>query len=653
MQEKSQVEYLKGLYRAMFVDIARCCPHLRVDCERDYSRLLSIIAERGIRFFLIDLPAMGKHFDKCLATGRLTRSNLPHSRSFRRGGCVPRHFKGLYLSVFDESGVLRIDFDPQCVKFLRQIFFCSKRFRLECKDEDTFSEVSTFFEVDRECRLPTLDWDEDVIDTTGIRGLTIVDPSLGSIGTDDLFPETIDIPPSISIEHSRSIQLVGDIVSACLGRFEPTEWKARHGPGAVSDLSKETKYRFPNWPEKLERIFPMADMAFANYQQWVDMIQPSAGFVILSNHEPPSKLIAVPKTLSGPRLIASEPTAHLWCQQVIRDFLMESVSKTPIGPSVNFRSQEANGSLALAASHSESHATIDLSAASDRISCWLVERLFRANSSLIDALHAVRTRYICNEIDRKSPRFHKLRKFTTMGSAVTFPVQTYIFAIIAIGTVLFVRDRKPTIKEVTRLAREVRVFGDDIIVPTDCWPATQEALRYLGLKVNPNKTFGTGKFRESCGIEAYDGDDVTKVSVLTVPEVSRPGSIVSCVDSHNNFVLRGYCATAEYIKSTVQALGHYALPLVRIGSGTFGWYHHLGDDYSGLKKRWNPHLQRVECLAHQNVSSAVRRSFEGSQMLLQYFTEVKTRPFSKEERLGHSSVLASKLRRRWVEVPAP
>lgn len=625
MSEKSQVEYLMGLYRALFDDIARCRPHLRIDCERDYSRLLSIIAERGIRYFLIDLPAMGKHFDKCLSKGRLTPPGLPFTRPFRRCGLIPRHYKGLYLSVFDESGVLRIDYDSQAVIFLRQIFYCCKGYRLECSKLDTWNTVSGFFAIDKEVRLPTLTWDEDELDVSGLRDLTLVESRPVASTEGDLFPESLPAPPSICNEQLASIQLVGDIVSSLLGRFNPLDWKARHGPGAVSDLRGETKYRFPNWPEKLESVFPSADLAFSSYIQWSERACSSSEFVGLSCHEPPSRLISVPKTLKAPRLIASEPVSHLWCQQIIRDFLMESVSALPISSSIDFYRQELNGNLALTASHVGSHATIDLSEASDRISCWLVERLFRANSSLISAFHAVRTRWISNEIDRKSPRYYKLRKFTTMGSCVTFPAQTYIFAMITIGSVLYVRGLRPSLQNIRSVSKEVRVFGDDIIVPIDGWTATQDALSHLGLKVNSDKTFGTGWFRESCGVEAYNGDDVTKVKILAFPEVSRPGSIVSSVDTHNNFFRRGYYSTADYIQSTVRKLGRYALPYVQIGSGSFGWYNLFGDDYSHLKKRFNRHLHRLEAFCHVSVSPHDKRPFEGSQMLLQYFTEV-TRP---------------------------
>lgn len=61
---KSYVQYLQGLYLAMLDDIAEYIPSLRRDCERDSSRLLSLVESRGLPFLMMDLPDMGKHIDK-------------------------------------------------------------------------------------------------------------------------------------------------------------------------------------------------------------------------------------------------------------------------------------------------------------------------------------------------------------------------------------------------------------------------------------------------------------------------------------------------------------------------------------------------------------------------------------------------------------
>jgi hypothetical protein len=322
--------------------------------------------------------------------------------------------------------------------------------------------------------------------------------------------------------------------------------------------------------------------------------------------------------------------------------------RTPIASSIHFRDQTYNQRLALRASHTQSHATIDLSSASDRLSCWLVERIFRRLPSLVEALHASRTRWVVNTIDRKSPKHHLLRKFACMGSACTFPVQSYVFCILAVSSVLYSRGIRPTISSVRAASREVLVFGDDIIIPIDCWEQLQGLLSDLGLKVNQAKTFGTGMFRESCGLDAWNGHDVTPTYTITYPDVSRPESIASSVETHNNFVKRGWYGVADYAKSRVLEERRFAIPHVPLGSGTFGWYDHnmVGNDL--LRKRFNPFTMQVErhCTV---VESTMKRTPTGrNSQLLQYFTEVRPVPFIRGDRIGVAERSRTSIRTRWV-----
>ncbi|UJQ85452.1 MAG: putative replicase protein [Alehxovirus faecadaptatum] len=650
---KSYVLYLQGLYRAMLSNIVEYDPTLRVDCERDASRLLSLIDTRGLSFLMIDLPTMGKHLDRCISMGLLTKSGIPGFRAYSPRVTIPRLFKGMWLRVFDEFGVLRADADARAVLYLRQLLYGAKKVQVACSDSRTWEHVHEFFQIDREIRSPSLNWDEDEFRIDDLRDLHIGDHDfltpapLFDLGHTDLEPRGPS--PSMDYGFADAVQRTADIVAATLGRFDPSEWRTKHGPGAVADQRHtQFKYDFPSWPAKLAKVFPIADFGFANFSDWASFASGDGRSHLFSENEPPSRLIAVPKTLKGPRLIASEPVSHQWCQQTILDFLTSSLAKTPIASSIHFRDQRYNQNLAREASRTQSHATIDLSSASDRLSCWLVERIFRRNPSLVAALHATRTRWVVNTIDRKSPKYTVLRKFACMGSACTFPVQSYVFTILAVASVLYQRKMQPSIKNVRRISQEVQVFGDDIIVPTDSWERLQGLLGDLGLKVNHNKSFGVGRFRESCGLDAFDGTDVTPTYSITYPDVSRPGSITSCVQTHNNLVERGWYGMARFVKSQVARLRQYAIPNVRVGSGTFGWYDHEWVGNSHLRKRWNPSLHRVE-LQSTTVESVVQRTpTEGSSQLLQYFTEVRPVPFIQGDRIGKAERPRTIIRKRWV-----
>lgn len=654
---KSYVNYLQGLYSAMFVDVAEHFPSLRLDCERDASRLLSLIESRGISFLMIDLPDMGKHFDRCLSQGLLTKSGIAGQRPYRSRGVIPQLFKGLLLRVFDDVGLLRDVPDVDCIRYLRQLYYAAKKVKVQCDDSKTWKHVNEFFETDREVRLGTLSWDSDELGANRASDLHIGDhrhvSPIPLFDSGDELAEQGDEPLSIpSSRDYECVQRVADIVSATLGRFEPSEWRAKHGPGAVADQrSSEFKFDFPSWPAKLESVFPLADFGFANYSEWASYLTGKGIYGVFSLNEPPSKLIAVPKTLKGPRLIAAEPVAHQWCQQILLDFFTSRLQQTPIFWSIHFRDQTENQEFARRASHTQSHVTVDLSSASDRLSCWLVERIFRRNQSLLEALHASRTRWVANAIDRKSPGFHKLRKFACMGSACTFPVQSIVFTILAIASLASARNMAVTIRNVRTLSREVRVFGDDIVIPTDGWVVLQGLLGDLGLKVNRLKTYDTGKFRESCGLDAYDGQSVTPTYSITYPDVSRPESIMSCVETHNNFVSNGLFRTAQYVQSRVLRLGRLSLANVPIGSGTFGWYDLDNTGNQHLKRRWNTDLHRVEYRADLPYGRSERLLPKSDSLLLQAFTVgLSVAQFILGDRLGVVGRTSTTIRRRWVTI---
>jgi hypothetical protein len=89
-----------------------------------------------------------------------------------------------------------------------------------------------------------------------------------------------------------------------------------------------------------------------------------------------------------------------------------------------------------------------------------------------------------------------------MGNATTFPVQSLIFWAVCVATLESSGFHQPN---------EVYVFGDDIIVPAVATPLIMETLAAYGLKVNQRKSFYIGAFRESCGVDAYKGVDVTPI----------------------------------------------------------------------------------------------------------------------------------------------
>ena len=639
----SYVKSLQGLYSSLLEDVTRTFPTYYHEAARDLSRILLLMENNGIAFITISLPAMGKHLDMCLSTGHLTSSEIMGFKPYRRGVTIPLLFKGMWLRVFHESGMLRENPDIDAILMLRQLLNAAKKLRRECDESKTADAVRDFFRLDQSLRLPTLSWGGDRLDHCTDERLSLID-GYSSVREPDLFGATAP-GGKVGSNLLETIQRTADIVSTSFGWFDPAEWRAKHGPGAVADakLGKSSKYSFPTWPAKLDWYFPMDCFGFANASYWVDHLVSECGSHV--NREDPSRLIAVPKTQKGPRLIAAEPTSHQWAQQTIKDFLTVKVRKTPIGKSIRFNDQRPNQDFAKSASTTGSHWTIDLSSASDCVSCWLVERIFRANKPLLSALHSARTRWLVNQITSE-PKYHMIRKFAAMGAATTFPVQTIIYTIVCVGAMLDELGLEPSSENIAMMSRQVRVFGDDIVVPSTVGESVVEVLTYLGFRINPSKTFGTGRFRESCGVECYDGHEVTPAYFLDFYDQSRSTTVATVVETSNNFFKKGFWVTATWLKSTLPQSLQQELPVVQTVSGQFGLQSFSGVDVSHLKTRWNAQLQRKEFRVVTVKSRNLRTKTGTSAELLQYFVE-KPSPDTLWES-GYDQRPTPKVGRRWV-----
>jgi hypothetical protein len=210
-----------------------------------------------------------------------------------------------------------------------------------------------------------------------------------------------------------------------------------------------------------------------------------------------------------------------------------------------------------------------------------------------------------------------------MGNACTFPVQSILFLSIAIAAVLTQRNKRATLGSVKALAGEVSIFGDDIVIPVDSRELFVEALEVLDFKVNAHKSYWTGRFRESCGVDAFRGVDVTPAYWRTFNN-GKPESLASTVETRNNFYKKFLLTAADRLASTLPR----GIPKVHMRSGVFGLKSFLGVDVRGFRYRENQHLQRTEVRVLSIKSSQQRLPIENDSALLQYFTEDPD-PFTK------------------------
>lgn len=595
-------------FAAIMVDCTAWDSALLEPLFNDLLSLDKLVRNRGLPIIMIDLPDMGKMFTSSLSRGYLRDWTIPHTlrgKTWSRGTFL----QCLLEKCFDENGVLRLHIDPNHVFFFHQICNLAKKVRKECSDATILAEVDAFRKIEVETRPPSLAWAADQLfeeDGCGTR-LHFLD---GYRMHSDWFSDREPCRRSL-IEI---FQRVCDINTV---EFAELDWRCirpRHGPGAVADAKSGTdKYLFPHWPRKLDQLFPAEhfaqhreDLHLEVARQW-------------NRSEPAARLLAVPKTLKAPRLIASEPVSHQFLQQGLMEWLRENLPKS-LSLSINFHNQEPSKKAALAASIDGSAATIDLSSASDRLSCWVVERVFRKNPSILAALHATRTRMIKNCTGVGEDFTIIAKKFAAQGSAVTFPVQSIVYSNAAIASVLYENGVEPTYHTIQRFARQVRVYGDDIVISSQAAQTLAELLTYLGLKVNMGKSHITGHFRESCGMDAYAGNDVSPVYLRDLMLADTTLSLESWVDISNNAYTKGLWSLSDWMINQVPDNIRKLIPITRreLGCATFRTF---STEHYPNRRRYNKNLHRDEILAIQVSARNDRRRRGSYASLLQFFLE--------------------------------
>ncbi len=604
---KSHLANVLDVYGGIFEDAYRIWPNDIEFLGKDLSYLRRASEDRGLSYFTITLPAFGKAFDRALSNGEFLASEVPQGIPMIQKR--PKLFGTLYKNIFADDGMLKQHPCVQSVAYFRQLCFMAKKLRVQCAPHYVKETLDEFFKIEDRMLPPHADtWDSDAPMWGERRGHPIYGvpglPCTQQLSFLDAQPTRLF--PWDSLRHlcRRVFSQVGT----------PDWWSIlpKHGPGATAEkLGKEfvSKYEFPNWPKRLDNWFPYDWFGSGSF----DAPVPD------SDREVPSRLIAVPKTHTGPRLICAEPVAHQWMQQGIRGWLEERIDRTVLGRSVSLRNQEYSREGALRASIDGHSCTIDLSAASDRLSCRLVEYVFQG-SEVLDGIHACRTKLLSQTLSAEHPRVLKLKKFSTMGSALTFPVQSIVFAILTVYALRVAEGREDDWSNWEADFDRVRVYGDDIIAPTHAYSAITSLLSECGLKVNNAKSYSEGFFRESCGMDAFMGVDVTPARLLETYDGSAT-SMAATVETSNNFHKRGYWATAQVVANQLSPQELKLLEVVGDEVGGLGLYSFQGGSRAHLKRRWNPYLHRDEYTALKVTAVVTKARGTGYADLTQYFTE--------------------------------
>jgi len=351
------------------------------------------------------------------------------------------------------------------------------------------------------------------------------------------------------------------------------ELSPKHGPGKTSDrLDGNQKWTLPTWHERLEPLFPYVEYAVPSHSYWEQQFRTK---FLLPEDEPPAKLTAVPKTHLTPRLISIEPTCMQYIQQAISIPLRAMLERDKLAKHfVGFEEQWPNQAMAQIGSEDGSLATLDLSEASDRVPNWLVEDLFQDFPHFSEGIEACRSQ----TVRLPSGDVIRLQKFASMGSALTFPIEAMVFTAVVLEGIVRASESRLNPGTLMRYRDMVRVYGDDIIVPTDMAEIAIDSLEAFGFKVNRNKSFWTGGFRESCGKEYWNGLDVSIVRFRKKLPTSRHDvdEIVSTSATRNLLYKAGMYGLASVLDDLLLEVLQGFYPWVAETSPILGRIHHSG-----------------------------------------------------------------------------
>lgn len=617
MRKTEKPEQVCNFYADLLVqllqDTASRCGIRFSSFKRDIITLRSRSSSEGLGFFTRSLPSLGKALDRALSddTHFVCPPAFEHGRHtvlplflgvlfemiFTRDGDVITRWNGVsepvpLVTILEGNSVAR---QTEAVRAIRQISYLLYKLDGGCPKSADAAVISSFLE------------------------------------TEQCLPSECDEIPHTRLV-AQTLENARLLVWKALRGFDPHAIIPRHGPGAVSSGEKMwEKMNFSHYFPKLDEVYPYSDYFYFNFSHLCDELESLEQMDTV--HTSTAKVVLVPKDSRGPRLISMEPLELQWIQQGLQRSLIQMIESPACLASgyVNFTTQEINRDLACM--HSDipdescpergSFITMDMKDASDRVSLWLIRKLFPE--------HVYRCLKACRSERTELPDGHvvTLKKFAPMGSSVCFPVEALTFWAIGVGAIL-TRQRPNWMKLYKTDIPEVYVYGDDIILRKEYYSLVTEAYTALHLKVNVDKCCTGRFFRESCGLDAFRLNDVTPVRIK--PNIAcgklSPQQYLATVSYINSYKVRGYETTAQFLEDRIVRDHGPVLRSIRLHANQCAIYEPLWTKEQleaylrdRFKIRWNRRLQRSEVLVPLVVSRSKSTGARGWSELHRLFSQ--------------------------------
>jgi len=632
---------LKILWRVAANELAAWC---RTSATLDYKKLESRVDHEGISFLTITLPSFCKDFERGLEQEKVD-SNLFAGFSRQAGGPLPRFLGGFLRQVFDvNTGRLLDSPSTDCIFAVRQLTLMFGKILIPCSDARIRDAVRGYIQCEQEVE------------------------HAAHVGSKELYERFSRVAALLFADVFQELE--NEL-------YKDSLVLPRHGPGKTADgLRGNAKFDQRVWPSRMEGMFGFIEHAAPTWILGLEKVESGAIQFLEPGQEQPVKVVLVPKTLKTPRVIAIEPTCMQYMQQALAIPLVRLLESERAGNhtrlqaskgQIGFTDQVPNRLLAMRSSVTREAATLDMSEASDRVSTRHVDHLVSRWPLVREALMVTRS----SKASVPGNGIQSLAKFASMGSALCFPVEAMVFLTAIYLGIEQELNRQLTRRDILSLRGEVRVYGDDLIVPVDYVRSVIDVLELLGFKVNTGKSFWNGKFRESCGGDYYDGEDVTPVRVrrewddllshschlkrvakarrkpyqFSSPSQTVAQELESLVALRNLFYMKGLWQTAKHLDSVVgSVISHF--PIVESTSPALGRW---SASFQPMAERIHPHYHTPLVKAYVSVPKIPSSQATGFGALLKFFLKPGDEPFADErhlERQGRPEVVDTKL--RWM-----
>lgn len=591
---------LTDLWLAVADDLSLECS---TSVDKDVRTLVHRCNHEGESFLTITLPAFCSDFERSLELGRLEPSAFP---GFRKVGMFPAFLQGFMRLVFAPNGTLLDHPSSSAIRAIRQLTLLFKKVEYELSGDRVEAAKMAYIACEDELKIA----DQQEANWSSLR-LTF----------STLFSSILS---KLSIE---------------IDRFE---LDPKHGPGVTADrLFGNQKFLQTRWHSRLESVFPSGEYVIPSWRYHSSLPE-----LVAPQDELPVAVKFVPKTAKSPRVIAVEPTCMQYMQQGLMRSLVPKLEGDKITSGmIGFTDQVPNQQLALRGSIHRDVATLDLSEASDRVRNSLVRYLFAPWPSVQEALDVTRSR---TASFGKNDRKIRLSKFASMGSAVCFPVEAMVFLSITLhGMALAAGRRYADERFISQWRDDVRVYGDDIVCPTRFAASVISHLESYALKVNRQKSFSSGHFRESCGRDYYDGTDVTPVRLRQRLEITRDARVLASVTStRNQFYLAGLWKSVKVLDDFLSLCDRRIVKRVPVHSNAVGCFTFLRIPPERFNNRI--HIDEVKRLVVHGDSPA--NSLDGWAALRKCLTGDFSSPENAKHLLHSGRPLTVHLKSAWIEV---